>query len=63
MQYIKRYLVNNTVYYTVYNARGKMALFTSNSALAHIVAESFQQNPHTEQIKILELDPDRVKRR
>ena len=63
MQYIDRYLVGSRLYYAVYNSQGDLALITSNSVLAHFVAESFEQNPHTRQIKVRDLDPNRVKRR
>jgi hypothetical protein len=63
VQYLSQYRVNHTVYYTVYNSLGELALVTSSYALAQSIALSFERNPTTIQIKVRDLDPNRVKRR
>lgn len=63
MQYLGQYRVNHTVYYTVYNSLGELALVTSSHSLAQAIALSFESNPTTIQIKVKDLDPNRQKRR
>lgn len=50
--YIVEHRIADQYYYSVYNSRGQMALWTTNRALAEFYSRQFQQNPRTTEITI-----------
>ena len=62
MTNIRTFKVKDTVYYSVYNSRGQLALYTSNRTWAVSIARAFIANPAAEAVVVHEAAVGQPKR-
>lgn len=51
-QWIIEHRISDQYYYSVYNSRGQLALWTTSRYLAEYYADQFQQNTSTTEIRV-----------
>ena len=62
MNNIRTFKVKDTVYYSVYNSAGQLALYTSNRTWAVTIARAFIEDPETRVVLVHEASVGRPKR-
>ncbi len=62
MNNIRTFKDKDTVYYSVYNSRGQLALYTSNRTWAVSIARAFASNPAAEAVVVHEAAGGQPKR-